>query len=457
MSGLLVAVTVIAVLPIILIRPHVGILAWFWLAFMNPHQISWGPLSELPFAKICAIFTIIGFIFSKERKAVPVNTITVTLAIFAVWITFTTFFAQAPGPAFQDWSQAIKIMLTTFLAIALINTRERVQSLVWVVVICIGLFGINGGLFTLLTGGAHRIYGPPNTMIADNNHLAGTLVMTLPLMFYLVKSSAHRGIQVFLLCAMALTFFSVLGSHSRGGFLALAIMGMFLIMKSRYRFQLGSAALVMSLVAIAFVPTHWTERMATIEEYEEDASASARLQVWGMALEVAQDRPITGAGFNAYYDTNFFMSYIPDAVKARNYHSIYFEVLGEHGIVGFVLFTILGTTLWLRLWRIMRMTRDRSDLRWAYDLAAMSQVSLVGYGVAGAFLNLAFFDLPYVILAIGVATDAIVRASIVPENQPSAGRGRGALARRPRANTGTAGSLGSARTSGTNAGLGYPR
>jgi hypothetical protein len=64
-------------------------------------------------------------------------------------------------------------------------------------------------------------------------------------------------------------------------------------------------------------------------------------------------------------------------------------------------------------------------LRWASNLVAMVQVSLVGYLVGGAFLNLAYWDLPYFGLAILIITGDIVRrAAAAPagEATPAAER-----------------------------------
>ena len=44
----------------------------------------------------------------------------------------------------------------------------------------------------------------------------------------------------------------------------------------------------------------------------------------------------------------------------------------------------------------------RPECKWLADLGAMCQVSLVGYLVGGAFLSLAYFDLPYNILVLVV-------------------------------------------------------
>jgi hypothetical protein len=42
----------------------------------------------------------------------------------------------------------------------------------------------------------------------------------------------------------------------------------------------------------------------------------------------------------------------------------------------------------------------------------MAQVSFIGYAVGGAFLGLAYFDLPYTIMALVACTYAVVRDQI---------------------------------------------
>jgi O-antigen ligase len=93
----------------------------------------------------------------------------------------------------------------------------------------------------------------------------------------------------------------------------------------------------------------------------------------------------------------------------RDVHSIYFEVLGEHGWVGLILFlSILGFT-WLKCGAIVRRAKGKAELSWARDLAAMIQVTLVAYMSAGAFLGLAYFDYVYHLVAIVVVVHVLVR------------------------------------------------
>ena len=74
----------------------------------------------------------------------------------------------------------------------------------------------------------------------------------------------------------------------------------------------------------------------------------------------------------------------------------------------------------MRASRIQTLTRGRADLQWAAQLARMCQVALIGYVVGGAFLGLAYFDLPYVIMALIVVTGAYVERTLQAERTAAA-------------------------------------
>ena len=136
-----------------------------------------------------------------------------------------------------------------------------------------------------------------------------------------------------------------------------------------------------------------------------------RINAWTMAINLANDRPLVGGGFEVQSET-VYARYAPDPSVVRSAHSIYFQLLGEHGYVGLALFLLL----WILVWRdaswIITRSEKRMELRWASDLARMVQVSLVGYAVGGAFLNLAYYDLPYYILIALVLTRMLVEKEI---------------------------------------------
>ena len=104
-----------------------------------------------------------------------------------------------------------------------------------------------------------------------------------------------------------------------------------------------------------------------------------------------------------------FTLYAPNPTDIHAAHSIYFQVLGEHGFVGLFLFLLLWWLTWRTAVWIRKNTKPKGETAWAYHLAAMSQVSLVGFLVGGAFLSLAYFDLPYYIVVALIATKWILQ------------------------------------------------
>jgi probable O-glycosylation ligase (exosortase A-associated) len=159
--------------------------------------------------------------------------------------------------------------------------------------------------------------------------------------------------------------------------------------------------------------------MGTIKTYEEDASALGRINAWWMAFHMAQAR-FFGGGFESFIAPSFAM-YAPEPNRVHDAHSIYFEVLGEHGFVGLALLLSLLLLTWLKCSAMRRIVRRTKQNLWAADLAQMLQVSLIAYMVGGAFLGLAYFDYFYHLIALAVTAHAIViRNAVQPANTPAA-------------------------------------
>ena len=395
--------------PVTIIRPHIGILMWAWISYMVPHKMAWGFARYFQFAMVVAVATIIGWLLSRESKKLPVDTISVLIIVLSIWISVTTIFAVVPDSAFVHWENSIKVLFMTVLTLFIMQSRERIDALVWVIVCSIGFFGIKGGVWTLLGGASGgRVWGPPGGFFEDNNALGLTLVMIVPLIWYLQTRYKHPVVVWGLRAAIALCMLSVMGTHSRGAALAAAGMVMLLLIKSRKRALLVFGLVVGLIAVIPFVPQRWFERIETIKTYQEDTSALGRIQAWTFAVRLALDSPIVGGGFKVNRDEELFLSYVPDADKARAFHSIYFQTLGEHGFIGLAIFLLLGFSAYFAGSGIISRTRNHPELHWANDLARMLQVSIFGYAIGGAFLNLAFFDLYYHLVALMLLAKVVV-------------------------------------------------
>jgi probable O-glycosylation ligase (exosortase A-associated) len=306
----------------------------------------------------------------------------------------------------------------TFIAICVINSRERIIQTVWMIAFSIGVYGIKGGLFSILTGGHYRVWGPEQSFIEDNNQLGLALIMILPLLHYLSAQVTSRWLRMGVLSSMGLTIIAILCTYSRGAFVALSITLFAFWLKAKRRLLTGTMAVLVLGGTLAALPSSWYDRMYSIDNYEQDESAQGRINSWIFAVRLANDRPFTGGGFRVVDDTPLYFHYIPSADVVHNFHSIYFEVLGEHGYVGLAFFLGLIASCFLTAQSIIRRSRRQPALEWAGQLAAALQVSIVGYCTAGAFVNLGFYDLFYALVAVLTAVKIVVEKELVSEVRP---------------------------------------
>jgi probable O-glycosylation ligase (exosortase A-associated) len=399
---LVVTAIVLGLLPFVFAHAYVGVLLWTWLSIMNPHKLAWGFAQNAPFAAMAAAVTLASLLTTRDKVRLPLDRQVIALIALVAWMCVTTAMAMDRGLSLIELERVLKIQLMTLVAVAVLHEKREIHLFVWVNVLSLGFFGLKGGIYTLVTGGSGRVWGPPGGFIQGNNELALALIMAIPLMYYLRLMTEKPWIRHGLVALMLFSALAALGSQSRGAFLAIAAIGAFLWWRSPYKLQFGIPLLIAAVALVVFMPDTWVARMQTIQTYQQDGSAMGRINAWITMVNIANDR-LFGGGFEIY-NKLVFQLYSPNPGLVKAAHSIYFQVLGEHGWIGLALF--LG--FWILVWRgaaaLRRQAKGRDEFLWVYHLAGMCQVSLVGYAVGGAFLSLAYFDLPYNIFVVIVVT-----------------------------------------------------
>ena len=397
MRDIVVTLVIFSLIPLILSRPYIGVLVWSWLGYMNPHRLTWGFAYTMPFAMIVAVATLTALLMSKEPKRIPWTRETILLLVLIAWMFTTTVFSLYPWAAWEQWDKVWRIMLMTFITMMLINDEHRIKMLVFVIALSLGFYGFKGGIFVIQTGGNHSVMGPARTFIGDRNSIGLALIMAVPLLYYMQLQMTRWYFRYGLMAVVALTLVAIVGTHSRGALVGIAAMLIFYLIKTRRKFSAILALIPLAAVLYTVMPEHWFQRMETIQTWEEDGSATERVRAWNNAIDLAQTRFI-GGGMRALVYWG-----------GRESHSIYFGMLGEHGWIGLGLFMALLYFTWRSATWIIRKCKPHKDLLWARDLAAMIQVSLIGYMSAGAFLGLQYFDLFYHLIAVVVMTRLVVQ------------------------------------------------
>ena len=187
---------------------------------------------------------------------------------------------------------------------------------------------------------------------------------------------------------------ALLGTTSRSAFLVLAIMSVVWWIRSKHKLKYALLGMIVGFAVFVTLPEErvqgLTDKYKTSSEYDTDTSFQSRVKIWTYVLEnLADKNPFVGGGFESIV-----------AETTRYAHNSYFEVLGEHGYVGLVIFVTLGIIALMRTNAIFIATKNIPSLSWARDLSLMLQLSLLGYFLGGVTKNHGFFEMYYMQLAM---------------------------------------------------------
>lgn len=381
-------------------RPWIGVMNWTWLSIMNPHRYAWGFAYSAPVAAIAAASTLIGLLFTKEKRSPFQGAPIVWLFIFTIWVNLSWLLGYDPAGDYEQWAKVMKIYLMTFVAVALLFTKHHIMAFAWVTIASLAALAAKGGMFTLLTAGNHRVWGPEGSFIADNNTFALAVIVCIPMLHFLQLQLEEGWKRHLMSLTMLLCAVSAIGSYSRGALLALAAMGAMFWWRSSRKGMIGVAIFLGIVVMLPMMPDEWWARMDTIKDYEQDGSAMGRINAWLVAIEVAKDN-LFGGGMS-YQHHAYFTMYGTHETIVRAAHSIYFQILGNHGFPGLFLYIMIWATTYNSAGRLRSKTQATDEAKWAGELGAMVQVSLVAFAVGGAFLSLPYFDLPYNLMVMVV-------------------------------------------------------
>jgi putative inorganic carbon (HCO3(-)) transporter len=181
--------------------------------------------------------------------------------------------------------------------------------------------------------------------------------------------------------------------------------------RTRHKIAFGLLMALASCFIIYTSSNAWTARISTVANYERENSAYTRILVWRWTLEFTATHPL-GGGFQTYVINHVDVPGTDNEAGhtefGRAFHSIYFEVLGEHGYPGIAIFLTLAGTMFLKLHRIAKRARSYPELQWVGALADALQSGLAVFMSSGAFVGIAFQPMFWYFVALGVSLNAYV-------------------------------------------------
>jgi putative inorganic carbon (hco3(-)) transporter len=399
-----------------------ALLLYLWYAIFRPETWIWYDIAGLRLSLIIGA----GFVIPAFLTGVFPN-VSHALSIGMIGFFITTLLAQfnAVRPDLGwEWIDYLgRLILVCLLAIRLTNTPRRWVMALGVISVSFGFHSATAGLASLMGGGLQLYDGLAGAFVDNNGYALGT-VMIIPLLIASAKNTSlvvgteHRRLAGWLsrglILAAILSAYTVVSLFSRGGLVALIVMSSVLLLLER---KAGAFLLIASLFLLAPlipVPQGYSERIATIRNYDEigEKSAISRPHFWRVAVEMAKAHPFFGIGLRNYeaaYDTFDFSDGLYG--KGRSVHSSHFQVLAETGLIGSALYVFLFS---YGFWVCLRI-RSRSKARilkpeWQKFLFATSSAlvaSMCGFLAGGSFIALAINDLTWLTFFLIVSLDLV--------------------------------------------------
>jgi len=415
-KGIILFAALVGSLPACFVRPFYGILIWTIIAFANPQSalFYWSAANSFPWAVAVAVPTLIGFVVFSPKWGNFASGKVLLLLVLWSWFTFTTIlsmhtpvFMHHADDTWYHWGFVSKIIFMTAITIAIIDNFDRLRIMTLTIAGCFGYFVLKAFPFLILTGGAFRLYGPEYSMIADNNDFGLALNMTLPFYFCLAQTEENKWVRRFFGALFVMTVPAVFFTYSRGALVGMITVTTLMLLRSRHRLYVIPVIGFGVGVALLFAPPAWKNRMDPTRPDAIDGSAKSRLNAWAYSWNLAQDYPLAGGGFGTF-TPQLFDVYAPNIADIHGPHSIYFQVLAEHGFIGLALYLILILSCFISVFRLIRWAKFHGDSL-VLTYANMFRFSLIGFLTSGIFLGRAYFDYFFTIVACLAALERIAR------------------------------------------------
>jgi O-antigen ligase len=362
----------------------------------------------------------------------------VLLGIYGLVCFSSLLYAADPSRSQYDFVELVKNGLLMFTVVLALRHHKSLRYTIWAL-LAAGIFMGTLSVYQQLTGtfenpyagfaqtqvknivGAvndYRVAGP----VGDPNFYAMTLVVLVPLALDRVWHEKNTILRLLAVWALLVSLLTIVFTFSRGGFIALVIVLLLMVLRQ----SLKPLNLLLSLVALfvvwQFVPTNYTDRLATTLNLlpgsdgnaYNDSSFRGRTSEVVVAWQIFVDHPLLGVGLNNYkhyYQEDAQPLGWDNRREERSAHNLYLEVAAETGLLGLAGFgAILGSALWGAYQAQKSFMRKRH-----YDEAMIVWaliIGIAGYLFASLFLHGAYDRYFWLLMGILLALPAV--ASTVP-------------------------------------------
>ena len=285
-------------------------------------------------ALACTPFALVRIVGRTRPQGVKITGVGIAFVAYFL-IGVTSYFIRGGRLTLEPTAlmNIGSMLLFFFLTIGLVDTIDRLHR---VVLVCIGSVGL-ASIYVIRDWLGNRQYAGyrPGGISGDANYFSLCASAALLMGLNLIFGKRSRREKLGILLCLIITSVALILAASRGGFLALGV-GILYLMIRLSRGLRPVIALFLLLVPMLFLVPNTTVQRIIHPSQGEQQAVEFREITWRAGIKMFETYPLTGIGPGQFMDK--VVSYEDpngDTVQSLA-HNTYIEVAAELGIFGFL-------------------------------------------------------------------------------------------------------------------------
>ena len=314
-----------------------------------------------PFARNCVrILFLIFFAMLWKKKItfgelIPFAKVLFLMAAFTIWMIFSYFLGEMKVPINYHSIEWIVFSHNMFIFL-LLAVMIREEKILKGILIALG-FSLLIDDFYIFWQAAQGVERPLTFL--HGSIMRGTMLYIILLPTFLImalKNDENLGEKIFCGTIFLVSFFAFIMINTRGAWLDLAIVLLFILayfFRNRKKFLAATLVFVVISGIFLISSPKTFNRLATFATATSEQSVSERFLMWKSAIHAIEDHPLTGVGFGNY-EAAYREKYMLDEAKERlqgHAHNVYLQFWAETGLPGLILFCGLFGYILYWSWR----------------------------------------------------------------------------------------------------------
>jgi O-antigen ligase len=307
---------------------------------------------------------------------------------FFSWFVLSTLVTPFEDVAWHHTEQTAKIVLPCLVGATLIDSRQRLRQLAWVITLSTGFWAFRENERYLA-----------RAIEEVDNQFAHTFAIGAGIALMLGFSEQRTSRRLVAFACSGLMVHAVMFHMSRGAMIGVAVVGLvafWLIPKTPDVIRWLAAACVAGVIMAG--PSIRTEFLTIFADEEtRDDSAQSRLDLWSAMWDVAVQNPLVGVGPQGWPK----VAHQHGFPVGKQGHGLWVQALAETGFPGGLMYFAFFACCIYSLWKYLRLPADAIDPELQL-YAIMVIASLSGWIIEAQFGSFYGIELPYYLVMLGI-------------------------------------------------------